>query len=290
MNGLGILCSNHRLFLTLSEQRERNRDAHRGNLDTLARMVSDRANARGRAGASFEEAFGEFSNFDGLREEPLPPDNPALIAALRTILDSGEVWCGKVRDAVRAGGANRMDAALSPGGEGRSVGIKSEVSRVSLLFAGLRIGIADPRFLIANRCEEMRKAGEFFGSASNDLRSVMDRPAAPLARPDDQRVGLGTAQLPRTVVVLWQGAEHSDRNVRLARTMTAYLEAFGNVAEALKALEVSGYPIRKSAFYDHLAALDEESPGWRDKQLVSGQPGNPENLGIVGRHGKRRGK
>jgi hypothetical protein len=71
-------------------------------------------------------------------------------------------------------------------------------------------------------------------------------------------------------VVLWEGAEHSDRTIRLARTRSAYLESHGNVDTARKTLEKSGHPISKSTFYDHLKALDFECPGWRDKILKSG--------------------
>ena len=85
-------------------------------------------------------------------------------------------------------------------------------------------------------------------------------------------------------VVLWEGAEHSQRNVRLARTRTAYLEAHGNVRAAREALKQDGHPIGQSTFYEHLKTLDVECPGWRD----SGQRGNPEQRDPAGLAEKRR--
>lgn len=78
-------------------------------------------------------------------------------------------------------------------------------------------------------------------------------------------------------VVLWEGAPHTERNIRLARTRTAYLEAHGNAPEALKALDAAGHRIGRSTLYDHLNVLDEECPGWRDYLGQSGVPGIPDN-------------
>ena len=81
----------------------------------------------------------------------------------------------------------------------------------------------------------------------------------------------------RTEVVLWEGAPHTERNIRLARTRSAYLEATGNVNEAMAALKADGHGIGQSTFYDHLKALDDECPNWRDHLLHSGASGNPEH-------------
>jgi hypothetical protein len=93
----------------------------------------------------------------------------------------------------------------------------------------------------------------------------------------------------RTEVVLWEGAEHNERNVRLARTRSAYLEAHGKVAKALAALEAGGNAIGKSTIYDHLNALDDLRPGWRAHVLVPGASGNPENGVTVRTREKTRG-
>jgi hypothetical protein len=94
----------------------------------------------------------------------------------------------------------------------------------------------------------------------------------------------------KTTVVLWEGAEPTGRNLRLARTRAAYLEAHGNVAGALAALEREGNAIGKSTFYDHLDALDIELPGWRSRVLLSGSSGNLEVGVRLRRRGKTRAK
>jgi HAMP domain-containing protein len=94
----------------------------------------------------------------------------------------------------------------------------------------------------------------------------------------------------RTEVVLWEGAEHNERNVRLARTRSAYLEAHGNVAEALAALKADGNEIARRTFYNHLDALDTAIPHWRDSVQLCNQPAQMHGTRIVGTRGKSRGK
>jgi len=106
--------------------------------------------------------------------------------------------------------------------------------------------------------------------------------------PPEDRAGESKTTTPDAAgavrVVLWEGAEHSERNIRLARTRTAYLEANGNVREAMDALKDSGNKVARSTFYDHLAALDKAIPGWRHSVRLSGQAGNPDSARIVGKH------
>jgi len=92
----------------------------------------------------------------------------------------------------------------------------------------------------------------------------------------------------QTQVVLWEGAEHNVRNVRLARTRTAYLEAHGNVPAALKALNEDGIKMSRSTFYNHLEALDEAIPRWRATVQLSNSTGNLEGMRSVGTRRKSR--
>ncbi len=123
------------------------------------------------------------------------------------------------------------------------------------------------------------------------VRIAACRLLAELIDPVALRSPAGGAEVrTETQVILWEGAEHSKRNIRLARTRTAYSEAHGNVRVALKALQAEGNGISKSTFYSHLDALDREIPGWRDRVLVSDQNGNPDNLRRAGTRGKTRGQ
>jgi hypothetical protein len=94
----------------------------------------------------------------------------------------------------------------------------------------------------------------------------------------------------RTEVVLWEGAAHTDHNIRLARTRTAYLEAHGNVQAALAALKKAGDTVSRSTFYNHLKALDKEIPHWRESAQLSNPTGNLDGMRIVGTRGKSRGE
>lgn len=103
------------------------------------------------------------------------------------------------------------------------------------------------------------------------------------SEPVEHRVARLEAAAPRQnakpdLLVLWEGAEHSGRNISLARTRTAYLEAHGSVAEALESLKEGGHGISRSTFYNHLTALDDEIPGWRNSVQSSRPGGNPDGL------------
>lgn len=86
---------------------------------------------------------------------------------------------------------------------------------------------------------------------------------------DLRQRGAGSRRPPAiyTTVVLWEGAEHTAYNIRLARTRSAYLEAHGDVEKASAALDADGHAVARSTFYNHLDALDQECPGWRNAVL-----------------------
>jgi hypothetical protein len=67
----------------------------------------------------------------------------------------------------------------------------------------------------------------------------------------------------RDQVVLWHGAEPSARNIEIARSCTAVLEAHGNVDEAVKALERDGFKRSKSTVYNHMNARAKVDPKWQ---------------------------
>lgn len=124
---------------------------------------------------------------------------------------------------------------------------------------------------------------------------AIDRVAEPAAEKMVHALGgnsnAATNALPaRTEVVLWEGAEHNERNVRLARTRSAYLEAHGNVADALSAMRAAGDKVSRSTFYDHLDALDKAIPRWRESVQLSNPTGNLDGMRNVGTRGKSRGK
>lgn len=135
------------------------------------------------------------------------------------------------------------------------------------------------------------------------LQTVIDKVGA-MTRAQDERMArveqvvtsIGMAEpkaLPgpsRTEVVLWEGAEPTERNIRLARTRSAYLVAHGDVPAAMAALARDGNPVARSTFYNHLNALDAENPRWRESVQLSKPTGNLDGMRIVGARGKSRGK
>ena len=74
------------------------------------------------------------------------------------------------------------------------------------------------------------------------------------------------ATAPRTqIIVLWEGADHSDENVKLARVRTAMLENGFEVRRALASMKNDGHKMSQASFYRALKTLDAlpELKNWR---------------------------
>lgn len=126
-------------------------------------------------------------------------------------------------------------------------------------------------------------------SVSRDLLDQLQRTAEKMVHVSGGYGNTATKALPpRTEVVLWEGAALSDRNIRLARTRSAYLEAHGNVSAAMAALTEAGNPVSRSTFYNHLDALDKLIPRWRVSVQLSNPTGNLDGMRNVGTRGKSR--
>jgi hypothetical protein len=89
------------------------------------------------------------------------------------------------------------------------------------------------------------------------------------------------------VVVISPGAAPTPRQIRMGRVRTAYLENHGDVTAAMRALKNDGHPVGQSTFYEYIAALDEQEPGWRDG-VLSGQTGIPDGTNITRSRRKTR--
>jgi hypothetical protein len=139
--------------------------------------------------------------------------------------------------------------------------------------------------------EDFHTHAESVRNRIGELCSIQVSAVPPTPTASGGNGGAATRALPaRTEVVLWEGAAHTDRNIRLARTRTAYLEAHGKVSVALAALKEAGYSVARSTFYNHLNALDMEIPRWRDSVQLSNPPGNLDGMRNVGTRRKSWGK
>lgn len=77
-------------------------------------------------------------------------------------------------------------------------------------------------------------------------------------------------------IVLWEGADNTPYNRRIALTCSAYLEANRNVGKAIAALKREGHKVSQSTFYEYLGVRDEQDKGWRNG-IISEQVGKLEN-------------
>ncbi|MBL8762232.1 MAG: hypothetical protein JNL50_13110 [Phycisphaerae bacterium] len=92
----------------------------------------------------------------------------------------------------------------------------------------------------------------------------------------------------REIVAVSGDTPLTEKDIRVARTRTAYLEAHGSVVAALAALARDGHSISRSTFYNHLSELDERCPRWRESVQPSNQTGNLDGMQIQRKRGKSR--
>lgn len=89
------------------------------------------------------------------------------------------------------------------------------------------------------------------------------------------------------IIVVSPGAPPTERQVRIGRARSAYLEAHGDVEVARKALNEGGHKIGRATFYEYLNMLDEQEPGWRSAFLLSGESGIPDGSRLTRSRRKR---
>lgn len=277
-------CANGHAFHDLVKRRNDAKRFQDSVLGCLGHAADQRANAKANEGASLPEVMSEYDELSEAAALSPPSNEPAeFTQALRDITRRTSLCCERCRIALRAGGADILDTTISPNekGQPRSVELHTNLQEMESVCVSLRVGLDNPRFLL-NEAERFTELGEWFGEKRDELGAVLETrglgPAGPSdgqADTDDGEEDTGgtpngrsnTPGQPPQTVVLWEGAGHSERNIRLARTRTAYLEAGGSVSDALKALEEDGNKIARSTFYNHLESLDKECPNWRESAL-----------------------
>lgn len=99
-------------------------------------------------------------------------------------------------------------------------------------------------------------------------QAVLELPLSPSERDKTQQIPPSSPQ----PVFMWPGAEHSEKNTKIARVRTAYLEAQGKVTAAMAELKKQKFKISTSTFYKYIADLDRLDPEWRQRTPIPNEP------------------
>lgn len=181
-------------------------------------------------------------------------------------------WCKAINDANQLVKTRQVSGIMDLGVRELSKRWTNRTAKLLDTLAGcihpIRHAGIDGTRLIQNGLPSI--PADFSKSLSLLLRRLQEIRAVP------ESVCMESNIQPPQQVVLWEGAEVSEFNIKLARVRTAYLEANGNVKLALKSLKNDGLSISKSTFYNHLNTLDERDPGWRHRTPDSNRLGNRE--------------
>ena len=104
-------------------------------------------------------------------------------------------------------------------------------------------------------------------------QGVLELPLSPSESVKTQQIPLGSAH----TVVMWDGADLSDKHIKLARVRTAYLEAHGEVKAAMAELKKQKIKISLSTFYKYVEDLDRIDPAWRVRKPIPTEPETEED-------------
>lgn len=178
MNGLHIVCSNGIVFHSIARDRRYAAEAKM----KLLNLHASRQQAKYEAEA--EEAIRRGEEPKGWSiERPITPVYPPFgspsdvaepqLAQYEEILASGETFCDLTLKALRAGGGQVLNQALTPGGVAKSVEIQVKVHDAEDLFQSLRIGLHNPSILIEGNAKRMDELGVWFRSAMRELGVVI---------------------------------------------------------------------------------------------------------------------
>lgn len=150
------------LFREISERRAEQRKSRVALANTLG----------ARSFASFEEAAKSAQLASGLVEQ-VTPEPAEFINQLRDMLDSGVRACEIASRAIREGGADVLDDALTPGTKSRSVAWEMKVRETDSLFWSLAMAIGVPGASFADDVTRMLTLGEWFATATAELEAVV---------------------------------------------------------------------------------------------------------------------
>lgn len=180
LNGLNMVCHNAPAFRSIAEQRAREHHTHLELLRALSRSASRRANEQLKAGAKPVRVIAKTVKAAEMMLEGRPPEPPAeLPIRLTDVLSQGRVLCERARKAIRVGGADAMDAALSPGGRARSTELMIDVGKANALFTRLELKLKEPRVSVEDDVDAMVRLGELFARARDELGAVLERGGLP---------------------------------------------------------------------------------------------------------------
>lgn len=212
----------------------------------------------------------------------------------------------RVRMLGLTGATQRLNATLKPNADGEpcSIELQKRAEQAELLHVDWMMLFQVPGKSLNAAVATLTDLSRYFGKLTGQLRAIIETEgyeapatggtqaidlaavkemiAALLTRDDDDT----NPPHARSEVVLWEGAVHTDRNVRLARTRSAYLEAHGDVQAAMAALKQAGHRVSRSTFYNHLDALDLAIPRWRESVQLSNPNGKLDGMKNVGTRGK----
>ncbi|TVQ63034.1 MAG: hypothetical protein EA378_03090 [Phycisphaerales bacterium] len=197
-------------------------------LESLSRSAADlRArHARASETAAIPVTLNELQEllkapFPEAEPDPLPPK---LLSVARNSIAQARGACTAVREAVRAGGGNVLDAMTRPGDRGRSVELLARIKACEALLTELDAGLSIPNAVLDGIAEEAAACRDWCRSTVLDLEGAMELVGTEPPRLEHEATSLPPAR--------GSGKPGHDRAFRIhGYTASELREAAGNFSQ-----------------------------------------------------------
>jgi hypothetical protein len=162
LNAIHLVCGNAGLFEELAKRRRRESDSEIAMLNDLSKAASSRINERIRTGKP-TKAIEEYQRIRKQADKaPRQREPAAQTSLLRGLIRTGDDWCKTAEQALRDGGAERLDRALSPGTRKQSTRLGAKIDEMRSVLLGLEFGLSDQSVVIDQQVKQLAALGRFF--------------------------------------------------------------------------------------------------------------------------------
>lgn len=175
LDNLRCVCGNAHLFANLASDRQRLDDS---NLQAMNRFAADatrkheeRLAAGGDPKVESQRLLEEIQEIGTLSTAGRRPDDYSEI--LDDLPQRGLEWCTKADDAIRDGGADILNAALTPGTLQKSTELSTKIDDAANVFRSLKLILRNPSLSMDTDVQAMTSLGNYFAAASKDLVAVL---------------------------------------------------------------------------------------------------------------------
>lgn len=169
-------CRNARVFGEYADEVKERRNWWIEQTNLISRQESERAHKRVLEGTPKHEAYAPVRELmKASQTRPRIALHSERKQAFERVVKNGLSCCEAANEALRAGGAKGLDAALEPGTARRSIELGAKLREAESAFTGLSSILIMPEVLIDEYVQALENLGPWFETSGNELSAVMEQ-------------------------------------------------------------------------------------------------------------------